>query len=83
MKQQKLLSRYWGPFKQEWYHICSAHQGFDSSCNLCLHGKWVNVVTNKFSSFVFKVSPSIWKWWMNRPKIKKNVLTMHKMRINK
>lgn len=58
-------------FKEEFYSICSAHmhsEGID--CKLCETGSWHNVYMLKASQLVYKISPSLWRWWANRPNSK-------------
>jgi hypothetical protein len=62
----RMPSRRWGPFRQEFYSICSAHYHNDPSCPRCRAGAWKNVWGTAFSLFVFKVSPERWQWWQNK-----------------
>jgi hypothetical protein len=66
-KPKGIRSRYWGPFKQEWYSICSAHQGFDPSCPRCQAGHWRSVVVQAIDSTVHRFAYPVWFWWHNRP----------------
>jgi len=58
----KLRSRRFGPFKQEWYSICSKHMVYDKNCNMCNAGVWCNVWKNNLSKFIFKYFPKFWHW---------------------
>lgn len=64
-----LPSRRRGPFRQEWYSICSKHRGGgpDSDCRLCRTGQWHNVHRLKVSGFVHDHAYPVWFWWVNRP----------------
>lgn len=58
--------RGFGPWKQEWYSICSRHLHRDNTCNLCQVGSWENVWKLKLSQTIYKCCPNLWKWWKNR-----------------
>jgi hypothetical protein len=55
----------WGPWKKEWYSICSAHHDVKPNCPRCMVGGYRNVWKTKFGHLVFKVSPRFWRWWVN------------------
>ena len=61
----KLKTRKHFIWKQEWYSVCSTHQKYQEDCDLCNHGRWVNVWLHKLSSLVYKISPKFWIWWVN------------------
>jgi len=52
--------------KERWYSFCSMHIDYDEKCPRCCAGSWENVWVGYFSSFVYKVAPRLWKWWVNR-----------------
>lgn len=60
-------TRYWGPFKQIYYSICSYHRDYSPTCRLCQYGDWTNVCQRKVGSFVYKRWPNLWRWWANHP----------------
>ena len=62
-----IRSRGWGPWREEWYSICSAHRGYKETCNLCNKGTWVNVYKQAAGYFIFERWPDLWRWWANRP----------------
>jgi hypothetical protein len=64
----RLAVRGWGPWRQEWYSICSAHQngGPDDECQLCRAGLWRNCWRQFFGHIVYKRWPRLWRWWANR-----------------
>jgi hypothetical protein len=67
---RSLPSRYWGPFKQEWYSLCSGCStydggGPDSKCPRCASGMWIGVVHHKISQFFYCHFYSVWYWWQN------------------
>lgn len=72
-----LPSKGWGPFRYEWYSICSGHSknsdgkyyGHDTSCNRCMAGRWTNCWMHEISSFVYDHEPELWRWWVNRPNL--------------
>lgn len=59
-------TRGWGPWRAEWYSICSAHQRYDKGCERCEAGSWVNTWGLAVSHFVFRYWPRLWLWWANR-----------------
>lgn len=59
--------RGWGPWRRDWYSICSRHRGFEPKCALCQHGSWEWLVPHSISSFVYWISPGLWRWWANLP----------------
>ena len=63
----KSYSRYWGPFRQEWYSICSAHQYGSpySDCDLCKCGRWVPVVDHMISQYFHNNHYKLWYWYVN------------------
>lgn len=75
----KLPTVGWGPFKYQWYSICSGHIYHDVNCERCMAGSWINCWLHEVSSFVFKHDPDLWRWWVNRP----NLTTAAKLLIKK
>ena len=54
-------------FKKEiWFSYCSRHQEYNEDCNICNIGTWENVIHYKITSLIYKISPSIWRWLVNR-----------------
>lgn len=62
-----MRTRFSGPFRQEWYSICSRHQHYSASCGLCQTGQWRNVWRQAAGSWVYDRSPALWRLWANRP----------------
>lgn len=58
--------RYWGPFRQVWYSICSAHRENDANCPRCRTGFWSNALIDWCDAQVFAWMPRVWSWWHNR-----------------
>lgn len=56
-----------GLFKEQWFSICSSHLNPDKNCPRCHAGHWHNVYQSKFSNFVYKWCPRLWRWFANRP----------------
>jgi hypothetical protein len=77
MKHQ-LPSKGWGPWRYEWYSICSGHASniypVDPNCNRCMSGKWVNVWAHKIEHVIYTLAPWLWIRWVNRPRGKKKFL---------
>jgi len=57
----------WGPWRKDWYSICSAHRNYDSECHLCAAGHYCNKWKLFLWHIVFKISPKLWQWWANQP----------------
>lgn len=67
----RLKSKGWGPWKYEWYSICSMHYYHKASCKLCRAGNWVNVYEHAIISYICKVNYPLWYWWVNNSKYPK------------
>lgn len=65
-----LETRRWGPFRQEWYSICSSHRHRTMECPRCQTGRWINVWESAFGGVVYRVHKPTWIWWANRPNAK-------------
>lgn len=57
-------------WKQRWFSICSMHYKYKEDCHICNTGGWTNVWQWKIGSLIYKLTPNLWKWWMNRPNSK-------------
>lgn len=66
-RKRHIISR--GKFfrKQEWYSICSMHSEHNPECNMCTTGNWRNVWLGAISSLIYKITPGIWRWFVNLP----------------
>ncbi len=65
---ENVKTRRWGPFRQEWYSICSGHNWrkyTEETCPRCQKGQWINVWRQAAGSFVFERWPDVWRWWAN------------------
>lgn len=58
--------RYWGPFKEQWYSICSNHRTDREDCTRCSTGMWENIYLLKIRNYFCKHHYKIWYWWVNR-----------------
>lgn len=65
-RRPKLPSLGWGPFRRDWYSICSMHSVYDLECNLCQKGHWHNAWRVFAGHIVYKAVPDLWRWWANR-----------------
>lgn len=65
---KKLKNKGWGPWKCEWYSICSKHFYYNESCNLCQTGNWVNCYKHIIEHYIFEKNPNLWIRWANDPK---------------
>lgn len=65
---KKLKSKGWGPWKYEWYSICSAHIIHNTQCHMCNAGSWINCYQHKIENYIFKKNPNLWIRWANDPK---------------
>jgi hypothetical protein len=61
-------SKGFGPWRQDWYSICSRHRWHMEGCRLCAVGQWRNRWAHIAGSVLFKLAPGIWIWWANRPR---------------
>lgn len=61
------MTKGWGPWRYEWYSICSMHWQNIDSCGMCNAGAWQNAWRVKFGQIVFALAPDLWRWWANRP----------------
>lgn len=71
LEGRKLLRRairtrkkFW--YKERWFSICSAHYEYNENCTLCKAGEWKNVWMWHISHTFYKLTPKLWRWWMNR-----------------
>ena len=62
----KIPTRGWGPFRYDWFSICSRHQDHDPSCILCKQGSWMNHWKWLIGQLIYLISPPLWMWWVNR-----------------
>ena len=60
-----LKSKGWGPWKYEWYSICSMHYPDNESCGLCQAGSWVNCYKHIIINYIYKREPDLWVRWAN------------------
>lgn len=58
-----------GPFKYQWYSICSTHYKFDAECQRCMSGHWINCWKHGIGHFIYENDPVLWRWWANRPRL--------------
>lgn len=58
--QGRLVHGY-GPWKFEWYSICSTHYTYEQDCLRCRNGQWVHVWTQFWSELFYKLFPSLWQ----------------------
>ncbi len=52
--------------KEIWFSICSRHAVYDENCKMCNTGSWKNAIKYKISLLIYKLFPSLWRWWANR-----------------
>lgn len=55
----------WGPFRYDWYSICSAHQQIDLNCKRCQCGTWINNWKHSINYYLFEKELNFWRWWTN------------------
>lgn len=48
-----LPTKGFGPFRKEWYSICSSHYFFKMDCERCVIGTWENVWMNRLKSLFY------------------------------
>jgi hypothetical protein len=56
----------WGPFKSDWYSICSIHGHPKDGCNMCMTGSYCNRLLNKVGHFFHKHAYPLWFMWANK-----------------
>ena len=52
--------------KEVWFSFCSAHYHYNKDCKLCNSGNWHNLLGHKISSLIYKISPKLWGWLINK-----------------
>lgn len=62
-----LDNRRWGPFRQEYYSICSRHKHRDKECKACAAGEWRNRLVHRMDNIIYSNCRILWRWWHNRP----------------
>jgi hypothetical protein len=60
-------SQGWGPWRREWYSICSRHHDPHTDCHMCMTGHYSYVVLNHMEHFFYTHFYRLWHWWVNRP----------------
>ncbi len=60
----------WGPWRQDFYSICSQHTRSKDNCIRCQSGTWVNNWMHNIEGLVYKLNYKLWFWWVNRPNSK-------------
>lgn len=56
----------WGPWREDWYSICSAHRKTRDDCIACHCGTWVNAWGAAIGRVFYRATPRLWQWWANR-----------------
>jgi hypothetical protein len=56
-----------GPWRRDWYSICSRHGQHREDCRLCAVGEWRNRWITWAGNIVYILAPCVWKRWVNRP----------------
>lgn len=73
-----MMTRGWGPWRQDWYSICSAHMKPQTDCPNCQAGQWINTWNHALGGIVYRLHKPTWLWWANRPNSKtKRFLRKH------
>jgi len=52
--------------KEMWFSICSMHLEHKDDCNMCNAGHWQKVWKYKLSRAFYKLSPKLWRCWINK-----------------
>lgn len=86
MKKNKycLPSKGWGPWRYEWYSICSGCNKpdknifYNPNCPRCMTGSWRNVWLGKIEHIIYTLAPNLWRWWVNTKRGKKKFLASFK-----
>lgn len=56
----------WGPWRKDWYSICSTHKNNKADCIRCNAGHWTNHWQWWFGHMIYTLAPDLWRWWVNR-----------------
>lgn len=72
----KLKSKGWGPWKYEFYSVCSAHHSNDN-CSTCQVGSWINCYAHIITTYIYERNYALWFWWANNTDQKLMVLIKH------
>jgi hypothetical protein len=57
----------WGPWRANWYSICSQHFKTDPACRACMAGHYINDWRHAMGKAVHDRCYPLWYWWANRP----------------
>ncbi len=60
-------SRGWGPFREEWFSVCSRHRTRTAGCDACAAGQWKNILLVDLNGVFYRRFPRLWHAWANRP----------------
>lgn len=52
----------WGPWRAKWHSICSRHYIPEVTCKTCSSGHYINNMTGKIDSFMYKHWKVMWLW---------------------
>ncbi len=63
----RLPTRGWGPWRQEFYSVCSKHRITHPTCSTCKAGSWPNCWKRALGARIYKRWPRLWRRWANRP----------------
>lgn len=63
---KKYRTRKKGIKKEVWFSICSRHPIYVKDCDMCNKGSWNNIVKYKTSCIIYRIFPSIWRWYVNK-----------------
>lgn len=64
------LEKGWGPWRCEWWSVCSVHYVHQNACVQCQAGTWINMTTHSVDKLVWRHAPRVALWWHNRPNSK-------------
>lgn len=65
-----MRTRGWGPWRSDFYSLCSRHRDGREDCPTCNAGQWVNRIVHRIDALIYRHLPKFWLWWHNRPNSK-------------
>jgi len=54
----------------KWFSVCSKHQTYREDCECCTCGRWIFIPIWWIGHIFYKLFPSVWILWANRPVFK-------------
>lgn len=68
--EHELPTRGWGPWRADFYSVCSRHHHSRDDCPQCNAGQWSNRIVHRIDGRIYRYARRLWLWWHNRPNSK-------------